>query len=53
MSKKYNKCGQEIRVMLEDDKEYLSGWEVVGGFLVLLFCFVPFYIILLIGAVYE
>tara|TARA_R110001606_G_scaffold246506_1_gene394565 strand:+ start:193 stop:351 length:159 start_codon:yes stop_codon:yes gene_type:complete len=52
MSKKYNKCGQEIRVMLEDE-EGMSIWEVVGGFLVLLFCFVPFYIILLIGAVYE
>jgi len=51
MSKKYNKCGQEVRVMLEE--EGMSIWEVVGGFLVLLFCFVPFYIILLIGAAYE
>lgn len=52
MSKKYNKSGQEVRVMSEEE-ESMSGWEVVGGFLVLLFCFVPFYIILLIGAVYE
>tara|TARA_R110000851_G_scaffold272148_1_gene424856 strand:+ start:244 stop:396 length:153 start_codon:yes stop_codon:yes gene_type:complete len=50
MSKKYNKCGQEIRVMLEDDKEYLSGWEIVGGFIVLLSSFLSFYIILLLGA---
>tara|TARA_R110000796_G_scaffold244674_1_gene367928 strand:+ start:481 stop:633 length:153 start_codon:yes stop_codon:yes gene_type:complete len=50
MSKKYNKSGQEIRVMLEDEQEYLSGWEIVGGFFVLLFSFLSFYIILLLGA---
>tara|TARA_R110000796_G_C14504238_1_gene429208 strand:+ start:357 stop:506 length:150 start_codon:yes stop_codon:yes gene_type:complete len=45
MNKKYNKSGQEIRVMLKNEEEYLTGLEIILSIFTVALIFLSAYLI--------